>query len=299
MALLDSIKLYYCSTVFYRIVPGKRPWALTAQAPKLKVDSYTEKVLEWFNYPHTKAHPGCKNGTKSTCIISLSILRRDQPDSGEGCIVLQRLIASLLSFCTFSYCLQYANIVLQGKNEATDRCVWTFDVWCMVSKAHQNNCSYVSSADLPSDSLCENLWAVTRRTMKNYKTVKIGGCGYGCLPRTIQYFTLSHSTWLYYTLPHVLLGSGSFSTTLRVGVLLPVLLCTVWLSETWVIIESDGLLSSGWFIASHCLYTGSGRSYTSLYLSQNGVSWLDEKFGIRRIRCTVLWTWRSFYMYIV
>ena len=130
MALLHSTKLYYCSTVFYRIVPGKRPWALAAQAPKLKVDSYTEKVLKWFNYPCTKAHPGCKNGTKSTCIISLSVLRRDQPDSGEGCIVLQRLVASLLSFCTFSHCLQYANIVLQGKNEAKDRCVWTFDVWC-------------------------------------------------------------------------------------------------------------------------------------------------------------------------
>ena len=176
------------------------------------------------------------------------------------------------------------------------------NLWCLMSrypKRIRTIAVYVSSADLPSDSLRENLWAVTRRTMKNYTTVKIGGCGYECLPGTIQYFTLPHSTWLYYTLPHVVLGSGSFSTTLRVGVLLPVLLCTVWLSETWVIIESDGLLSSGWFIASHCLYTGSGRSYPSSYLSQNGVSWLDEKFGIRRIRCTVLWTWRSFYMYIV
>ena len=34
----------------------------------------------------------------------------------------------------------------------------------------------VSSADLPSNSLCENLawWTVTRRTLKNHKTVKIG-----------------------------------------------------------------------------------------------------------------------------
>ena len=44
----------------------------------------------------------------------------------------------------------------------------------MASKAHQNNCSYVSS---PSDSICENLawWAVTWRTLKNHETVKIGG----------------------------------------------------------------------------------------------------------------------------
>ena len=39
------------------------------------------------------------------------------------------------------------------------------------------NCSYVSSVDLPSDSLRKNLawWVVTRRTSKNHKTVKIGG----------------------------------------------------------------------------------------------------------------------------
>ena len=45
-------------------------------------------------------------------------------------------------------------------------------------KAHQNNRSYmyVSSADLPLDSLHKNLawWVVTWRTLKNHKTVKIG-----------------------------------------------------------------------------------------------------------------------------
>ena len=41
----------------------------------------------------------------------------------------------------------------------------------------KRNRSYVSSVDLPSDSLCKNLawWAVTRRTSKNHKTVKMGG----------------------------------------------------------------------------------------------------------------------------
>ena len=49
-------------------------------------------------------------------------------------------------------------------------------------KAHQNNCSYVNSADLPSDLLCKNVawWAVTWRTSKKHKTVKIrGGRGGG------------------------------------------------------------------------------------------------------------------------
>ena len=46
----------------------------------------------------------------------------------------------------------------------------------MSPKVHQNNCSYVSSVDLPLDSLRENLawWVVTQRTLKNHKTVKIG-----------------------------------------------------------------------------------------------------------------------------
>ena len=46
----------------------------------------------------------------------------------------------------------------------------------MLPKVHQNDCSYVSSADVPLDSLHENLaWWVTRRTLKNHKAVKIGG----------------------------------------------------------------------------------------------------------------------------
>ena len=47
----------------------------------------------------------------------------------------------------------------------------------VVPEMHQYNCSYVSSVDLPSDSLREKLacWAVTRRSLKNHKTVKIGG----------------------------------------------------------------------------------------------------------------------------
>ena len=57
------------------------------------------------------------------------------------------------------------------------------DVWeplmpdVVVPKAQQNNHSYASTADLPSDSLRKNFiwWAVTRRTLKNHKTVKIGG----------------------------------------------------------------------------------------------------------------------------
>ena len=52
--------MYYLHAVNYRLVPGKRPRALAAQAPKKKVGSYTEKELKWFNYPRTRAYPECE-----------------------------------------------------------------------------------------------------------------------------------------------------------------------------------------------------------------------------------------------
>ena len=42
----------------YRILPGKCPWALAAQAPKMRVASYTKQMLECSNYLHASAHPG-------------------------------------------------------------------------------------------------------------------------------------------------------------------------------------------------------------------------------------------------
>ena len=74
--------------------------------------------------------------------------------------------------------MQYTNFVLQGKNTANEAMEGVCEPDVVAPKAHQNNCSYVSSADLPSDSLCKDLawWVVTWRTSKNKKkTVKIGG----------------------------------------------------------------------------------------------------------------------------
>ena len=63
-------------------------------------------------------------------------------------------------------------------------------------KPHQNNHSYVSSADLPLDSLRKNLawWAVTRRTLKNHKTVKIGGWALAWVNTAISNFPNQLST---------------------------------------------------------------------------------------------------------
>ena len=62
--------------------------------------------------------------------------RQGQPDSEEGCIMLQSgPIHSLIAKCSTrpNHRLHYVNFVLQGKNavnEATDGYVQTFDAWC-------------------------------------------------------------------------------------------------------------------------------------------------------------------------
>ena len=143
-------------------------------------------MLKWFNYPHARAHPGCEvsyHGTEWACIVGLSMIRRGQPNSGESCIMLQigptrSLVAKFLQHSVVACSMQISccrGRTLQMRPR-TGVCEPLMpDV--VLPKVHQNNCSYVSSADLPSDSLCENLawWAVTQRTLKNHKTVKIGG----------------------------------------------------------------------------------------------------------------------------
>ena len=65
--------------------------------------------------------------------------------------------------------------MLQGKNAVNEAMEGVCEPDVMVPKVHQNNYSYVSSADLPSDLLRKDLawWAITRRTSKNHNTVKI------------------------------------------------------------------------------------------------------------------------------
>ena len=169
-----------CMKMHYRIVPSKRPWVLVAQAPKFGGGQLHEELLKWFNYPRARAHPGCKvgsHGAKSTFIVGSSVLRRGQPDSGEGSIVLQsRLTCSLIAKfpqCSVVACSTQISCY-RGRTLRTRPRTGVCEPDVMVPKVHQ---SFVTSADLPSDSLRKNLawWAVTRRISKNHKTVKIGG----------------------------------------------------------------------------------------------------------------------------
>ena len=139
----------------------------------LRVGSYMENLLKWLNYPHARVHPGSEvscHGTKWTCIIGSSVISRGEPDNGENCIVLQSgptrsLIAkflqhSVVTCSTRILCCKGRRLRMRPRAGVCEPL--TPDV--VLPKVHQNNCSYVSSADLLSDSLRENLawWVVTQ-----------------------------------------------------------------------------------------------------------------------------------------
>ena len=100
-------------------------------------------------------------------------------ENAASCYKVERLVALLPGFCSVQSSLAVRKFRAAGK-ELTGRTRIRTGVCeplmpdVMASKAYQN---YVSSADLPLDSLRKNLawWAVTRRTSKNHKTAKIGG----------------------------------------------------------------------------------------------------------------------------
>ena len=55
---------------------------------KMRVGGYTAKVLERFNYPRARAHPGYEVNRRGVPHRRF-VVRGGQPDSGESCIVLQ------------------------------------------------------------------------------------------------------------------------------------------------------------------------------------------------------------------
>ena len=79
------------------------------------------------------------------------------------------MLPSFRSICH----LQYANFMLQAKNtanEATDRCVQTFEAGCHMAP-EANAAVYVKSVDL----LYLAWWAVTQRTSKMTELSKFKG----------------------------------------------------------------------------------------------------------------------------
>ena len=121
---------------------------LQLKLQNLGVGGYTEKVLKWFNYPRARAHTRCEVGSygaELTCI-----------DSGEGCIVLQSeptrgLIAKFPQHSVADCSVRIS--CCKGGTLQTKPWTGVCKPDVMASKVHL---SYVSSADLPSDSLHKN-----------------------------------------------------------------------------------------------------------------------------------------------
>ena len=130
---------------------------------------------------------------RSTCIVALPRACPGQQDSGESCIMLQ----SGPTCCQFpqSSVFTCSKRLLCCRGRTLQMRPWTGvcktlmpDV--VVPKAHQNNRSYVRSADLPLDS---HKFSRVGRYTENLEILwncqNGGGClrGYGSLPGTIRW----------------------------------------------------------------------------------------------------------------
>ena len=120
---------------------------------------------------------------------------RGQPNSRESCIVLQSgptrsLVAKFLQHSVIAWSTQILCCrvrMLRTRIRMDMRELLMSDV--VVPKAHQSNSSYVSSADLPSESLHKILHG-RQLHEEPRKLSKLGGGrlpGYGRLLRTLRY----------------------------------------------------------------------------------------------------------------
>ena len=195
---LDSVSsVWRLYTVFSILSRASAHGRSQLKRQNLGVGSYTEKVVKWFNYPQAKAHPGCEASCHVAELNSLLVClyfveASPTVEKTVSCYKADWLIALLLSFHSVQFaCVMQISCCRGGMPRTRPRTgVCEPDV--VAPKVHQNNCGYVSSLDLPSDSLHKNLawWVITRRNQKNHKTVKIGGGrlhGYQRLLGTIRY----------------------------------------------------------------------------------------------------------------
>ena len=160
----------------YHIVSGKHH--------KLRVGGCTDR---WFNHLLARAHlsaklANCQGVPNQFCPYFIKVTRSN---SGESCNVQQSvpthsLVAKFLK-CSVVTCSTQTSCC-RGRRLRTRPQTGLCQPDVMAPKAHQNYRSYVSSADLPSDSLHKDLawWMVTKRTLKKYKTTKIGGWALAC-----------------------------------------------------------------------------------------------------------------------
>ena len=137
----------------YCIVMGKRPWALTAQAPKLECGRLHRERLNGSTIPAEGPTPDAKlavGATKSTCIVASSVLCWGQPDSRESCIVLQSGPTHSL-VAKFPHCLVIA---------------CSTEILCCRGRTLQTR-------PWMDVSLCANLWCLMSWPPKHIRTIAV------------------------------------------------------------------------------------------------------------------------------
>ena len=181
---------YKCLYTYCHVL-GKHPWALAAKVQQRKNLGWAvtrRRYLNGSTIPAQGPTPDANLAARGYRIVASSVLHQGQPDSGGSCIVLQSgLTCSLVAKFPQLSVITYSTQILCCRERTLRMRPWTGvckplmpDV--VLPKVHQNNnMLYVSSVDLPSDSLQKNLawWTVTQSTSKKHKTVKkwdVGAC---------------------------------------------------------------------------------------------------------------------------
>ena len=122
-------------------------------------------------------------------------------EKAVSCYKADWLVASLPSLCSVQSSLAVRKFRAAGKQRCKRGHGWVCaNFWCLMSWHPKRNCSYVSSADLPSDSICKNLawWVVTRtenlEKPQNCQNWGVGACS-GMGACSGQYGTWVLSYW--------------------------------------------------------------------------------------------------------
>ena len=135
--------------------------------------------------------PGCMYRIVASCFVEAS----PTVEKAVSCYKADRLVASLPSFRSVQLSLAVRKFCAAGKERCErghgQACA---NLWCLMSWRPKCNSSYVSSADLPSDSIHKNLawWVVTWRHGEPQKNTKLSKLEGGRLLGTIRYDTTQY-----------------------------------------------------------------------------------------------------------
>ena len=147
---------------YLQYCPRQAP--IGAQSSSAKYWGWTVARRRWFSNSPARAYPRCEVSCQGVPNRLASLLRpcfvkaNLTVEKAVTCYNANQLVySSLPSFCSIQSLLAVHKLRAAGKNTANKAMEGVCEPDVVAPKTHQNNCSYVSSADLPSDSLCKDL----------------------------------------------------------------------------------------------------------------------------------------------